>query len=86
MEHRTTFALDDPTIRKMKRLASRWRVSQAEVVRRAIDQADARDAEETVARIERLRDYYRRGGLSSETAASYLEEVAENRSEWGRGE
>ena len=86
MEHRTSFALDEGTIRKMKRLAARWRVSQAEVVRRAVEQAEAADSEESAARMTRLRAYHERGGLAAENADSYMEEVAENRNEWGRSE
>jgi hypothetical protein len=70
----------------MKRLAARWRVSQAEVVRRAVERAEAADAEEAAARIARLRAYHECGGLGVERAEAYMEEVAENRSEWGRGE
>jgi len=40
MTHRTTFALDETTAQRLKRLARRWNVSQAEVVRRAVDQAE----------------------------------------------
>lgn len=40
MTHRTTFALDVTTAQRLKRLARRWNVSQAEVVRRAVDQAE----------------------------------------------
>ena len=86
VQHRTSFALDEPTIRKMRRLAGRWRVSQAEVLRRAIDLAEAKDAQESAARIERLRGYHLRGGLSVDAASAYLGEVAESRAEWGRGD
>ena len=41
MIHRTTFALDSDTVRRLKKLASRWQVSQAEVVRRALSQAES---------------------------------------------
>jgi len=40
MTHRTTFALDDETAQRLKRLAARWRVSQAEVVRRSVEEAE----------------------------------------------
>jgi hypothetical protein len=86
MEHRTTFALDEATIRKMNRLAGKWRVSQAEVVRRAIGQADANDERGTGSRVVRLRTYHLQGGMSAEAADSYLEETAESRADWGRGE
>lgn len=40
MTHRTTFALDEDTAQRLKRLAARWNVSQAEVVRRSVKQAE----------------------------------------------
>jgi predicted transcriptional regulator len=40
MTHRTTFALDEDTAQRLKRLAARWSVSQAEVVRRSVEQAE----------------------------------------------
>lgn len=40
MTHRTTFALDEETAQRLKRLAARWDVSQAEVVRRSVLQAE----------------------------------------------
>jgi predicted transcriptional regulator len=42
MTHRTTFSLDAETMRRLKRLAARWQVSQAEVVRRAVAEAETR--------------------------------------------
>lgn len=41
MSIRATFALDENTTRRIKRLAAIWGVSQAEVVRRSVCQADA---------------------------------------------
>lgn len=40
MTHRTTFALDEATAQRLKNLAARWEVSQAEVVRRSVAQAE----------------------------------------------
>jgi len=61
MIHRTTFALDDTTARRLKRLAMRWQVSQAEVVRRSLEQAENSqlaepDAEGRIAAARRLRE------------------------------
>jgi len=86
MTHRTTFALDEATAQRLKRLAARWNVSQAEVVRRAIEQADRQAEREKTQIIDRLAAYHQQGSLSAPQAQAYLEEVAENRAEWGRGE
>jgi hypothetical protein len=86
MEHRTTFALDEVTIQKMRHLAKSWKVSQAEVVRRAIEQADRQAVREKTQIIDRLAAYHQQGSLSASQAKTYLEEVAENRAEWGRDE
>ncbi|NDH86398.1 hypothetical protein EBY67_05020 [bacterium] len=37
MTYRKTFALDKETSRRLKTLSSAWNISQAEVVRRAVD-------------------------------------------------
>ncbi len=85
MEHRTTFALDAETIRRLKRLAAAWQVSQAEVVRRALERAEAAWIETDERAANRLLDFHRRGGLAAEEAAAYLAEVTESRSDWVRG-
>jgi predicted transcriptional regulator len=41
MTHRTTFALDSVTENAIQRLAKRWDISKAEVVRRSVAQAEA---------------------------------------------
>jgi predicted transcriptional regulator len=81
--HRTSFALDELTMRRLRRLAKVWSVSLAEVVRRAVEQAE-RD-EGTRNPLDRLRAYHDLGGLDAEKANAWLEEVAENRTEWNRG-
>lgn len=43
MTVRASYALDEPTAARIRRLAARWRVSQAEVIRRAV--REAADAE-----------------------------------------
>lgn len=85
MQHRTSFALDETTIIKLQKLASLWRVSQAEVVRRAIERADAATLAETDLATARLRSYHGRGGLAAERADAYLGEVATQRADWRRG-
>jgi hypothetical protein len=84
MEHRTSFALDEATILRLRKLASLWQVSQAEVVRRAIEKAEAEAKTGTDAALGQLWSYHKRGGLDARTAADYIEEVAENRADWGR--
>lgn len=44
MTHRTTIALDDKTAQRLKRLSTKWHVSQAEVVRRSLEQAESADS------------------------------------------
>jgi len=85
MEHRTSFALDEITIRRLRKLAGLWQVSQAEVVRRAIEKAEAEATTETDTALKRLRSYHDQGGLDAGKASAYLDEVAENRADWGRG-
>lgn len=65
MTHRTTFALDEMTAHRLKRLAARWQVSQAEVVRRSLELAESAhvsqpDVEERIEAARRLRESLRK--------------------------
>lgn len=83
-KNRTSFALDDDTADRLRRLARRWKVSQAEVVRRAVkiaeDQADA----EGLSVAERLEAYRSARRLDPRAADRYLDLVARDRAEWRR--
>lgn len=83
MTHRTTFALDGVTANRLKKLAKRWEVSQAEVVRRAIEKADVPPEAvkpDPVAMLKAL--HAKGGGLSRAKADAYLAEVYEDRQHW----
>lgn len=82
MTHRTTFALDDVTAQRLKRLATRWNVSQAEVVRRAV--ARSEQAEETPKpdRISLLKAYHAKGGMDQKRADEWIKEIEEDRKHW----
>ena len=86
MTHRTTIALDETTAHRLKRLAARWRVSQAEVVRRSLEQAERQMESQKPDPIAPLRKLHENGGgLDRKKAAAYLAEVYEDRKRW-RGE
>lgn len=85
MTHRTTFALDKATALRLKRMAARWQVSQAEVVRRSLKKAEqAADSQkpDAVGMLQRLHE--KGGGLDREKADAYLAEVHEDRKRWRR--
>ncbi len=83
MKYRTTFALDDKTIRRLKLLALRWRVSQAEVVRRAVAQAEAQPEPQISDPVTMLRHLQESGeGLDPKRAESYLAQVYADRKRW----
>jgi hypothetical protein len=84
MTHRTSFALDEDTTRKMKKLAHRWRVSQAEVLRRVIGEAAAK-ADKEADPVQRLREFHARGGLEKNSVDAYLDEINRGRAEWRGG-
>jgi predicted transcriptional regulator len=86
MAHRTSFALDEATIQRLKKLSEIWGVSQAEVVRRAIEKAEVIAEEGITSRIDRLRSYQDQGGIAAETAEAYLREVKTVRAESRRKE
>jgi hypothetical protein len=82
MQYRTTFAFDGDSMRRLKNLASRWQVSQAEVVRRALSQAESQPLPDTPDPIAALRAYHVKGGLDRKKAEAYLYEVREDRKHW----
>ncbi len=84
MNRRTTFALDEETVQRLRKLAVLWHVSQAEVVRKSIEMADGKIKSETDEKLNRLKGYHKRESMRIEASNTYLDEVAENRSDWGR--
>ncbi len=84
MNKRATFALDQETILRLKKLATIWHVSQAEVVRRAIKKTEIEFNTKTEEKLDQLLQYHKRKEIETGTADAYLEEVAESRSSWGR--
>lgn len=80
MTHRTTFALDEATVTRIRRLAAEWNVSQAEVIRRAVAQSDAASNPDPLAMLEAL--HRADQGLSPAEAVSYLTTVREDRQRW----
>lgn len=84
MNKRATYALDEATIQRIKKLSALMHVSQAEVVRRAVALAEKISDDQALEKLERIRAYHEAGGISAEKAEQYLGEVRENRSSWGR--
>lgn len=81
--YRTTFALDAETARRLKKLAALWRVSQAEVVRRAVAQAEAGAETNRADPVTALHALHARGqGLDPKAAKAYLSEVRQSRKTW----
>ena len=82
MTYRTTFALDNGTITRLKHLASAWHISQAEVVRRAIALAEEKaNTESSPASL--LQNLHASNQLlAREQAEDYLVELKQNRRSW----
>lgn len=85
MQYRTTFAFDGDTMRRLKNFASRWQVSQAEVVRRALSQAENPRLPNSSDPMAALKAYHAQGGLDRKKAEAYLSEVHEDRKHWRPG-
>ena len=84
MTERRTFALDEPTTARIRRLAALWNVSQAEVIRRAVSLAESPPAKPDPAG--QLKKLLASGeGLKETAAREYMEEVRSNRKQWRRG-
>lgn len=83
--YRTTFSLDEGTARRLSRLAAVWRVSRAEVVRRAVAMAEAGSEQKADAEALFQKLHASGKGLAREAAESYLQQVRTDRAAW-RGE
>jgi hypothetical protein len=82
MKYRTTFSLDEDAIKRLHMLATRWHVSKAEVIRRALEIAEKVSEKKTNDPYHLLTSYHDEGGLAKEAAETYLQEVYEDRTEW----
>jgi len=79
MTHRTTFALDEITASRLKRLAARWQVSQAEAVRRCVEKTEQAevalpDIEQRIATAGKLRESLR-GRISAEAWMAMIQDA-----------
>ena len=82
MTHRTSFALDAGTMHRLRRLASRWSVSQAEVVRRSVEHADKQSEPKKPDPVAMLKAYHAKGGLSPSRADKWIAQIREDRKRW----
>ncbi len=83
MTHRTSFALDERTAQRIKRLAARWNVSQAEVVRRSVEQAETASAASKPDAIALLKQLHAKdGGIDKARADRWVQEIHEDRKRW----
>lgn len=84
MIHRTTFALDSDTMRRLKKLALRWQVSQAEVVRRALTQVESLPDTQPLDVLARLKSYHAASTPDASEADAYLAQARADRKRWRR--
>ena len=82
MTHRTTFALDEATAQRLKRLAARWDVSQAEVVRRSVERAETATEASQPDPLALLKAFHAKGGLDQARADQWITEIDEDRKRW----
>jgi hypothetical protein len=82
MTHRTSFALDELTAQRIKRLATRWKVSQAEVVRRSVERAEGAGKSPEKEALDLLKAYHAKGGLDKARAEQWIMKIDEDRKRW----
>ncbi len=81
MLKRTTISLDEATVNKLQQLSQLWGVSQAEVVRRAIDSAE-KSSSHPLSLVENLTAYWEKGGLDPNSVDKFLQEWTADRDSW----
>jgi predicted transcriptional regulator len=78
MTIRSTYALDEATVRRLESLAKRWEVSKSEALRRAIHAAEAGlPARSQIDALDALQSLL---GLSGRRAAAWADDVRRQRS------
>jgi hypothetical protein len=80
MTYRTTFAPDVASAQRLKRLATRLRISQAEVVRRSLEQTEKSieiEKPDPISMLQRLHESG--GGIAPARAETWMAEIRENR-------
>lgn len=82
MTHRTSFALDKGTSQRIKRLATLWSVSQAEVVRRSVQRAEEVSQDQKCDALTLFKAYHAKGGLDQARAEQWIAEIDEDRKRW----
>lgn len=83
MTHRTTFALDAATARRLRHLAKVWKVSQAEVVRRSVERSEQTAQSAQLDPVSMLRDLHAKGGgIGKAQADRWIAETREDRKSW----
>ena len=83
MKHRVTYSLDERTRQRIAKLAEIWQVSQAEVVRRSVAEAEAaaaRERPDPIALLEEL--HAQRLGLDPRNASAYVAQAVADRKRW----
>ena len=83
MTHRTTFALDAATARRLRQLAKLWKVSQAEVVRRSVERSEQTVQSAKHDPVSLLRELHAKGGgIGKAQADRWIAETYEDRKNW----
>jgi hypothetical protein len=73
---RSTYALDEDTVRRLEQLAERWQVSESEALRRAILSADSNSPDDRILALDALQPSMK---LSSEAADTWSRQVRNER-------
>jgi predicted transcriptional regulator len=76
---KSTYALDVDTIRKLDRVAARWKVSKSEVLRRAIDVVAREQAADAPSPVEALDQLQKSIKLTARQAGKWVLEVRKER-------
>ena len=78
---KSTYALDVETVRKLERVAARWRVSKSEVLRRAIEVVARDQAMDAPSPLEALEQLQKSLELTAPQAAKWSRAVQQERAQ-----
>lgn len=81
---RTTYALDEATVRALEQMAARWGVSKSEALRRAISSASEEKGSGPADAVEALDELQKSLGLTQRQADAWVRSVRAERRAWRR--
>ena len=82
MLRKITLRLDTETIRRLKRLADRWKLTESEVVSLSLERAETKRPARPSDPVGMLHEFHSAGGIDPARASEWIAELHQDRRHW----